>query len=67
MHTEGEEIYSVGRPALEPAMHSPFVDSASSLSGEYGREPLQPSGWGRLLTFAVVLAIAACSAALLVQ
>ncbi len=49
------------------AMHSPFVDSASSLSGEYAREPLEPSAWGRLLTVAVVLAVAACSAALLVQ
>ena len=48
-------------------MHSPFVDSASSLPGEYGHEPLEPSAWGRLLTVAVVLAVAACSAALLVQ
>ena len=48
-------------------MHSPFVDSASSLPGEYGHEPLEPSGWGRLLMVAVVLAVAACSAALLVQ
>ena len=48
-------------------MHSPFVDSASSLPGEYGHEPLEPSAWGRLLIVAVVVAVAACSAALLVQ
>ena len=67
MHTDGEEIYSGTRPALAPPMHSPFVDSASSLPGEYWHEPLEPSAWGRLLTVAVVLAVAACSAALLVQ
>jgi hypothetical protein len=47
-------------------MHSPFVESASSLPGEYRRAPLEPSAWGRLLMVAVVVA-AACSAALLVQ
>ena len=48
-------------------MNAPFVDSASFLSGEYTGDPLEPSAWGRLLTVAVVLAVAACSAALLVQ
>ena len=48
-------------------MHSPFVDSASSLPGDYARDPLEPSAWGRLLMVAVVLAVAACSAALLVH
>lgn len=48
-------------------MNASFVDSASSLPGEYAGDPLEPSAWGRLLTVAVVLAVAACSAALLVQ
>ena len=48
-------------------MHSPFVDSASSLPGEYAGDPLEPSVWGRLLMVAVLLAVAACSAALLVH
>lgn len=49
------------------AMPSPFVDSASSLSGEYPGEPLEPSAWERLLGVALVVAIAACSAAVLMQ
>jgi hypothetical protein len=48
-------------------MNSPFVDSASSLPGEHTGDPLEPSAWGRLVMVAVVLAVAACSAALLVQ
>ena len=48
-------------------MRPPFVDSASSLPGEYAGEPLEPSVSGRLLTVAVMLAVAACSAALLVH
>jgi len=46
---------------------SPFVDSASSLPGEYPGEPLEPSAWERLLAVALVVAIAACSAAVLMQ
>lgn len=48
-------------------MNTPFVDSASSLSGDYAAEPLEPSAWERLLLVALVLTVAACSAALLVQ
>jgi hypothetical protein len=46
---------------------SPFVDSASSLPGEYPGEPLEPSACERLLAVALVVAIAACSAAVLMQ
>ena len=46
---------------------SPFVDSASSLPGEYPGEPLEPSAWERLLAVALVVAIAACSAAVPMQ
>ena len=67
MHRNAEENYSGTRPAPAPQMNAPFVDSASSLTGEYAGDPLEPSAWGRLLTVAVVLAVAACSAALLVQ
>jgi hypothetical protein len=48
-------------------MRSPFLDSVSSLSGEYPGEPLEPSVWERVLNVALVMAVAACSAALLVQ
>ncbi|MGZ5183804.1 MAG: hypothetical protein ACXWCO_01750 [Caldimonas sp.] len=48
-------------------MRFPFVDSTSYLCAEHQSEPLEPSGWGRLVAFAVVLTVAACSAALLVQ
>ena len=48
-------------------MHMPFVDSASSLPGEYPGEPLQPSKWERILMVALVAAVAACSAAVLMQ
>lgn len=48
-------------------MQSPFFDSASFLSGEYPGEPLEPSVWERVLRVALVMAVAACSAALLVQ
>jgi hypothetical protein len=46
---------------------SPFTQSASSLSGEYPREPLEPSVWEQVLKVALVMAVAACSAALLMQ
>ena len=48
-------------------MRSPFIDSVSSLSGEYPGEPLEPSVWEQVLKVALVMAVAACSAALLVQ
>jgi hypothetical protein len=50
-----------------PAMRSPFNHSVSSLSGEYSGEPLAPSAWERVLKVALVMAIAACSAAVLMQ
>ena len=68
MHIDAGEIYSGVRPVQNhSAMHSPFVDSASSLSGEYSGEPLEPSVWERVLRVALVMAVAACSAALLMQ
>ena len=48
-------------------LHSPFVDSASSLPDEDLGEPLEPSAWERLLRVALVVAVAACSAAVLMQ
>ena len=48
-------------------MRSPFIESVSSLSGEYPREPLEPSAWERVLKVALVMTVAACSAALLMQ
>ncbi|MEO5882957.1 MAG: hypothetical protein ABIQ06_11130 [Caldimonas sp.] len=48
-------------------MHAPFVDSASSLPGEYSGDPLEPSIWERILWAALVVTVAACSAAVLVQ
>ena len=48
-------------------MYLPFVDSASSLPGEYPGEPLEPSRWERILMVALVIAVAACSAAVLMQ
>jgi hypothetical protein len=48
-------------------MQSPFIDSVSSLSGEYSREPLEPSVWEQVLRVALVMAVAACSAAILMQ
>ena len=48
-------------------MRSPFIDSVSSLSGEYAREPLEPSVWEQVLKVALVMTFAACSAALLMQ
>ena len=48
-------------------MRSRFIDSVSSLSGEYPGEPLEPSVWERVLKVALVMTVAACSAALLVQ
>ena len=49
------------------AMHSPFLDSTSSPAGEYPGEPLEPSVSDRVLKVALVVAVAACSAALLVH
>ena len=49
------------------AMHSPFIDSTSSPPGDYSGEPLEPSVSERILMVALVVAVAACSAALLVQ
>jgi hypothetical protein len=48
-------------------MQSPFIESVSSLSGDYSGEPLEPSVWERVLKVALVMAVAACSAALLMQ
>ena len=48
-------------------MRPPFVDSASYLSSEDQSAPLQPSAWSRVLTVALVVTVAACSAALLVH
>ena len=48
-------------------MQSPFIDSVSSLPGEYPGEPLEPTVWEQVLKVALVLAVAACSAALLMQ
>ena len=49
------------------AMHSPFVDSTSSPPGDDSGEPLEPTISERVLMVALVVAVAACSAALLVQ
>ena len=48
-------------------MQSPFVESTSSLPGEMPGEPLEPSAWERLLQVALVVTVAACSAAVLMQ
>ena len=48
-------------------MDSPFLDSTSSPPGEYPSEPLEPSVSERILMVALVVAVAACSAALLVH
>ena len=48
-------------------MRPPFADSASYPPSEHQGEPLEPSAWGRVLTVALVLTVAACSAALLVH
>ena len=48
-------------------MQSPFMESVSSLSGEYRGEPLEPSIWEQVLKDALVMTIAAGSAALLMQ
>jgi hypothetical protein len=48
-------------------MRPPFVDSASYLPSEHETEPLPPSAWGRVLTVALVVTVAACSAALLMH
>ena len=48
-------------------MDSPFLDSTSPPAGEYPGEPLESSVAERILMVALVVAVAACSAALLVQ
>jgi hypothetical protein len=48
-------------------MHSPFLDSTSSPPGDHSGEPLESSISDRILMVALVVAVAACSAALLVQ
>ena len=48
-------------------MHSPFLDSTSPTPDEPAVEPLEPSVAERILMVALVVTIAACSAALLVQ
>jgi len=48
-------------------MPSPFVDSASALPGEATAGTAEVPLSGRLLALAVVLTLAACSAALLVH
>ncbi|HEY5322400.1 MAG TPA: hypothetical protein VIK58_06190 [Caldimonas sp.] len=48
-------------------MHSPFLDSTSSPPGDHPGEPLGSSVSDRILLVALVIAVAACSAALLVQ
>ena len=48
-------------------MPSPFLDSTSSPPGEYPGEPLESTISDRILKVALVVAVAACSAALLVQ
>ncbi|MEO8524361.1 MAG: hypothetical protein ABI460_06555 [Caldimonas sp.] len=48
-------------------MRPPFVDSSSYLPSEHQSDPLEPTAWGRVLTVALVLTVAACSAALLVH
>jgi len=68
MHSERGRIYSGARPVSHcTAMQSPFPDSTSSPPGEYSGEPLESSVAERILMVALVAAIAACSAALLVQ
>jgi len=48
-------------------MQSPFNHSVSSLSEDSPAEPLGPSVWEQVLKVALVMAVAACSAALLLQ
>ena len=46
-------------------MPPPFLDSAQL--GDDPHWPLVPSRWSRVVAFALVLTIAACSAALLIS
>ena len=48
-------------------MHSPFLDSTSSPPDEYPGGPLEPTVSERILMVALAVAVAACSAALLVH
>jgi hypothetical protein len=43
-----------------------FADS-SHLAGDYPSAPLEPSRWTRVVAVALVLTVAACSAALLIS
>lgn len=47
-------------------MKNPFEVSVNSLPGDEG-EPSEPLRWGPLLLAALMLTVAACSAAILVQ
>ena len=47
-------------------MKNPFEVSVNSLPGDQV-EPVEPSRWGPLLLTALMLTVAACSAAVLVQ
>lgn len=67
MHKTPLPHYSGTRPAPLATMRPPFVDSASYLPSEHQSDPLEPTVWGRVLTVALVLTVAACSAALLVH
>jgi hypothetical protein len=69
MHFVASRNYSALHPAPHriAMLHTPFVDSASSLPGEDPGEPLEPSAWERLLMVALVVTVAACSAAVLMQ
>jgi hypothetical protein len=47
-------------------MKSQFEVSVSSLPGDQG-EPVEPSRWGPMLVAALMLTVAACSAAILIR
>ena len=47
-------------------MRSPFEVSVNSLPGDED-QPLEPSRWGPLVLTALMLTLAACSAAILIQ
>jgi hypothetical protein len=47
-------------------MPPPAVDP-SQVSGDYPATPLEPSVWTRVVAVALILTVAACSAALLIS
>ena len=58
----------VARPMhVPPEMHPPFVDSDSHLRPDAPRKGEAHSDVGRVLVVAIVIAMAACAAALLVN